>query len=395
MKIKLGVIFGGATVEHEISVISAVQAMASINTEKYDIVPIYINKEGIMYTGKMLMDIEVYRDVELLKRYAKKAVLVKKDGTFYLQSLGFMKMLITNIDIAFPIVHGNNVEDGTIQGFLQTLGIPYVGSGILGSALGQDKVIMKQIFEVCDLPIVDYIWFYDEEYNEKHAEIEKMVKKMGYPVVVKPSSLGSSIGITYVKDSNDLDNAIVEAIKYDNKILIEKAVENLIEVNCSVLGNYQSQEASVLEELISSKDFLTYQDKYIGGKKGSKTGSKGMASANRIIPARLDKKITEDIQNYAMDVFKALNLSGVCRIDFLVDSKTKKIYINEPNTIPGSLSFYLWEKSGKTYTELLDEMINLAIKDYKKTKSKKVSFDTNILSNFGAYGVKGFKGKIK
>ena len=394
MKIKVGVIFGGPTVEHEVSIISAVQAMEHLNQDKYDIYPIYVAKDRNWYTGKMLADIDIYRDFETLKKYAKRVVLYNRDGMFRLQSLGLFKNVIADLDIVLPIVHGNNMEDGTLQGYLEMVGVPYVGSGVLGSSLGQDKVVMKQIFENIKVPTVPYIWFYDNEYYLNKEDIINKIEKLELPVIVKPATLGSSVGITYVKDSKDLDKAIEEAITYDVKVIVEKAVENLIEVNCSVLGDYQSQQVSVLEEVMSSDEFLTYKDKYLGNSKTKgKLGSKGMASASRIIPARLDEKMTSKVQEIAKDVFKALNLSGVCRIDFLIDGKNKKIYVNEPNTIPGSLSFYLWEKTDKTYEQLLDEMITIAIKQYKKKNQKVITFDTNILSNYN--GVKGVKGKLK
>lgn len=394
MKIKLGVIFGGVSVEHEVSIISAVQAMNEMDTEKYDIIPIYIDKDRNWYTGKVLMDIDIYKDFNNLKKYAKKVTMYKKDGAYYLQSVGFFKKLITELDVIFPIVHGANVEDGTLAGYLDTVGIPYVGSRVLGSALGQDKVVMKQVFEACNLPIVPYTWFYDTEYLNDTDKHIKEIEKIGLPVIVKPANLGSSVGITVVKDEKKLDEAIMEAITYDNKIVIEKMVDNLVEVNCSILGNYEYQQASVLEEVMSSDEFLTYKDKYLGN--GKKTGaSKGMASTSRIVPARLTDDMTEDVKEIAKKAFKSLNLSGICRIDFLIDKKAKKVYINEPNTIPGSLAFYLWEPSGKKYTELLDEAITLAIRDYKNRCKKTVSFETNILSNFnGLKGAKGMKGKL-
>ena len=398
MKIKLGVIFGGESVEHEVSIISAVQAMESIDEEKYDIIPIYISKDRIWYTGAMLRDIDVYKDFEDLKKYAKEVVLTRKKGKFFLQTTkGLFRKDITDVDIIFPIVHGNNVEDGSLQGYLESVGIPYVGSHVLGAALGQDKVLMKQVFKSNDLPIVDYTWFYDNEYLENKDSILKNISTLKYPVVVKPATLGSSVGITYVKSEDDVDSAIKEAIKYDNKIVVEKAVENLIEVNCSVLGNYKYQETSALEEVLSDNELLTYADKYIGGAKGKLKGgmksSKGMASTSRVIPARIDKKLASDVTDLSKKVFKALNLSGVCRIDFLIDKKANKVYINEPNTIPGSLAFYLWEPVGKGYKALINDMINIAIKDYKLKEKKTYSFDTNILSNYN--GLKGAKGKLK
>ena len=397
MKIKVGVIFGGETVEHEVSVITAVQAMEHINRDKYDVVPIYISKDRIWYTSPMLTDIEVYKDFNELKRYAKQVVLVKTKDGFVLQSTkGLFRRTITDIDIAFPIVHGNNVEDGSLQGYLDSVGIPYVGSRVLGSALGQDKVVMKQIFKDCKLPIVDYTWFFDSEYADDCETIFANVKKLGYPVIVKPATLGSSVGITFVKEESELANAIEEAMKYDVKVIVEKAVQNLVEVNCSVLGNYSHQEASVIEEVTSDDEFLTYADKYIGGSKGKLKGpSKGMASASRIIPARISDTLTNEIKETSKLVFRALNLAGVCRIDYLIDKKTKKFYINEPNTIPGSLAFYLWEKTDKKYEDLLDEMITISIKDYRNRAKKTYSFDSNILSNMGIKGLKGLKGKLK
>lgn len=392
MKIKLGVIFGGVSVEHEISIISAVQAMNAVDKEKYDIVPIYIAKDRTWYTGKMLMDIDIYKDFEDLKKFATKVTMYKKDNSFYLQSMGLFKRIVEEVDVVFPIVHGANVEDGTIAGYLETIGVPYVGSRVLGAALGQDKVVMKQVFAACDLPIVPYTWFFDNEYLNDADKITKEIKKLGYPVIVKPATLGSSVGITVVKDEEALDDAIMDAITYDTKIVVEKMVDNLVEVNCSVLGDYEYQQTSVLEEVMSSDEFLTYKEKYLGG--GKKTGaSKGMASTSRVVPARISDKLTEEVKEIAKGAFKALNLSGICRIDFLIDKKENKVYINEPNTIPGSLAFYLWEPSGKKYSVLLDEAITLAIKDYKNRSKKTNSFDTNVLSNFsGAKGIKGLKG---
>ena len=400
MRIKLGVIFGGESVEHEVSIISALQAMEHLDRQKYDIIPIYVSKERIWYSGKMLMEMDVYRNFDDLKKYAKRVTMVKKGDKFYLQKVtGLFRKDITDLDIVLPIVHGNNVEDGSIQGYLDSIGIPYVGSKVLGSALGQDKVVMKQVFESMNIPIVDYMWFYDNEYIVGRDDILTKVKKLGYPVVVKPATLGSSVGITFVQSEKNIVSAIEEAMKYDIKIIVEKAVLDLTEVNCSVLGNYVYQETSAIEEVTSDHDLLTYADKYIGGGKGKLKGgikstcSKGMASASRVIPAKISSDLESKVKDLSKQVFKALNLSGVCRIDYLIDKKNNKVYVNEPNTIPGSLAFYLWEPVGKQYNQLLDEMINIAIKDYKNKAKKTYSFDTNILANYN--GVKGFKGKLK
>lgn len=395
MKIKLGVVFGGKTVENEVSIISAIQAMNQLDQEKYEIIPIYITKDRTWYSGRMLNDIDVYKDFDNLKKYAKKVTLYQKNGGFYLQKLTGFKSIISQLDIIFPIVHGNNVEDGSLQGYFETIGIPYVGPKIIGSALGMDKIIQKQVFESVGIPVLPYTWFYDIEYIENKDKINEEIKKIKLPVIVKPATLGSSVGISVVKDLKELDKAIDEASRYANKIIVEKAVEDLTEVNCSVLGNYEFMETSVIEEVLSSDEILSYKDKYIGGVKGK---SKGMASASRIVPARIDEKIANEILEISKKAFRTLNLSGVCRMDYLIDNKTNKIYLNEPNTIPGSLAFYLWSPKGKKYRDLLDEMITTAIKEYKNQSKKICSFDTNILNNFagskGSKGLKGLKNKI-
>lgn len=403
MKIKVGVIFGGESVEHEVSIISAVQAMTKMDQEKYEIVPIYITKDGEWYTGEMLKDIDYYQDLSLLKKYAKNVILYKHEGTFVLQTKGFLKHIVKEIDVVFPIVHGTNVEDGVLQGYLQTIGIPFVGPDTYAAVVGQDKVYMKSIWALEELPMTKFIWFYDQDYRSNSDDIIKRVDKMKYPVIVKPASTGSSVGIQVVHNKENLSKAIDEAIQYDHKILVEELVENLKEVNISVLGNSDSQLLSAIEEVLPSKDFLTYEDKYIGnGKLKGKGGfkqpmktSKGMLSASRKIPADLSEKLQHEIETVAVAAFKSLGASGCCRIDFLIDDKAQKVYINEINSIPGSLAFYLWEAKGVDYTSLLGDMINIAVKDHKKRISKTHSFDSNILAGFrGSQGLKGMKGKL-
>ncbi len=390
MKMKIGVIFGGQSVEHEVSIISAIQAMKAMDEDKYEIIPIYITKEREWYTGNLLKNIDNYSDLDNLKRYAKNVVLYNKEGKFYLQNKKGLKLIIEEIDIAFPIVHGVNVEDGTIQGYLDLIGIPYVGSDIYGSVVGQDKVFMKQIFESAKIPITKYVWFFDFEYKENKEDIISKIEKLNFPLILKPAKLGSSVGINRVSNKEDLEEAILDTMQYDSKIVIEEVVEDLIEVNCSVLGNYEYQETSEIEEVMSNDEFLTYQDKYLGNTKNGKM--KGMAATNRVIPARIEDKQRKEIIELAQETFKILNTAGVSRIDFLIDKNKNKVYVNEINTIPGSLSFYLWDPIGKNYTVLLDELISLAIKNYKNKRRLITSFDTNILQNHS--GIKGVKGKL-
>lgn len=394
--IRVGVIFGGETVEHEVSIISAIQAMNKMDTQKYEIVPIYITKDRRWYTGEILKEMETFQDLNLLKRYTKNVVLCSHKGRFILQSTGLFKREIKEIDIAFPIVHGTNVEDGNLQGYLATVGIPYVGASVAAAALGQDKVFQKQIWSTEDLSITNYVWFFDSEYNENKADIIKKVSKLKMPVIVKPANLGSSVGIEIAHDKEELAAAIEDAITYDSKILVEEVVANLKEVNISVLGTYDNYELSVIEEVMSDNELLTYKDKYIGSSKKDGTSSKGMLSTARKIPANISSKMEKEVQELAAKSFRALGLAGNVRIDFLIDTKKNKVYINEVNTIPGSLAFYLWDPKGKDYSTLLDDMINIAVKEYKRKTSKTHSFESNILEGYnGLKGAKGLKGSKK
>lgn len=390
MKIKLCVLFGGRSVEHEVSIITALQAINKIDKVKYDVIPIYIDKEGHWYTGNMLLDIEIYKDLDLLKRYAKEVVLYKKDDRFVLQNKkGLFKSIITDVDLAFPIMHGTNGEDGTLQGYLETVGIPYCESSVYASVLGQDKIFQKQILRENNVNVVKYKWFFDKEYLSDPDKIIKSIK-IDYPVIIKPATLGSSVGIGIAHNDLELRECITEAIEYDSKILVEQVIENLKEVNISVLGNSENQELSVIEEVGSKNELLTYEDKYVGGGKTGKL--KGMASAKRKIPAELPIDIEKSIKRQAIDAFRALNMNGVVRIDFLIDETNNIAYVNEVNTIPGSLSFYLWEKTNKNYPELLDDIINLGIVYYKNKSRKTTTFKSNILEGFnGIKGVKGLK----
>ena len=409
MRIRVGVIFGGESVEHEVSIISAIQAMNKLDEEKYEIIPIYITKDREWYTGDMLKDIEVYQDLNLIKRYSTNVVLYYKNGSYVLQKKnGLFKSVVKEIDIAFPIVHGTNVEDGVLQGYLQTIGIPFVGSNVYGSVAGQDKTIMKDIWKEADLPMTKYVWFYDTEYRQDKDEVLAKIKGLKYPLIVKPATTGSSVGISFCDDVDSLKEGIDEAIQYDTKVIVEEVVQNLKEVNIAVMGNYENQKVSAIEEVFSGNHFLTFQDKYIGNGKGKlkgfkkgaiKTTSKGMASANRKLPADLDPKMQKEIETIAAKAFKVLGSSGNSRIDFLVDEKSKKVYINEINSIPGSLAFYLWDAKDINFTQVLDDMIQIGIKDYKKRVSKTHSFESNILAGFaannGVKGMKGMKGKLR
>lgn len=400
MKIKVGVFFGGSSVEHDISIITAVQAMEHIDKNKYEVIPVYITKDRIFYTGHMLQDMETFRDFNSVKKYLKKVSLVKKSDEFALVTYdSLFKRTVATIDIAFPIVHGKGVEDGSLAGLFDSIGIPYVGPKVLGAALGQDKVVQKQVLKAEGVNIVDYIWFYDDEYLADEKEIYAKVKKLGYPVIVKPAKLGSSIGISFVNDESKLSSAIEDAISYDEKIIIEKVVDNLLEVDCAVYGNHSYMETSLIGEMLTSNKFLTFEDKYIaeGGKKGpsKKLGaSKTVETAGFKIPAKLDKELESKIYEESKKAFRALELSGVTRFDFLVNKKTKEVYVNEPNTIPGCLAFFFYTPKNISYEKLLDDLITLTIKSYKDSLKKISTFDSNVLATFNG-GAKGAKNKLQ
>jgi D-alanine-D-alanine ligase len=395
MKINLAVFFGCRSVEHEVSIISAVQAMASINREKYNIYPVYVTKEGEMVTGEELFTIENFQDIPALLAKCTPVTFLRKDGKVVMAELKkgiFAKNKETAIDVAFPIVHGTNCEDGTMQGMFEFLNLPYVGCDIISSAVGMDKAVFKDVLKRFNLPVLDCITFYAREYAEnKETIVEEIIEKIGLPAIVKPVNLGSSVGISKANDKNALIDSIDLAVSFADKILVEKAVTSLREINCSVLGDSDECMASVCEEPFMTDEILSYEDKYTGG--GKKTGgSKGMASLSRKVPADLSEERTEEIRSLACKIFKALGCCGVVRIDFMIDTATDTVYANEINTIPGSLSFYLWEPAGVPYTELLDRMISLAFRRQRKKEDITFTIDTNILAGVKLGGSKGSKG---
>lgn len=392
MKINLAVIFGGKSVEHEVSVISAVQAMTSINKEKYNIIPIYMTKENEFYTGEQLFDINSYKNIPELLKSCTECIPVRSEGKVTLlrqKTKKFGSNVISEIDVAFPIVHGTNVEDGALQGYLQTLDLPYVGCDVLSSAVGMDKFTMKILLKEAGFPVLDCCRFADFDAENLDKCLDAVEAKFSYPVIVKPINLGSSVGISKANDRRSLEKAMEEAFQFADRILVEPAIVKLKEINCAVVGDSEEAEASVCEEPVQCDEILSYQDKYVGGDKSG--GSKGMATLKRKIPAEITPQQEELIRRTAVDAFKYLGCSGVTRIDFMIDMAEDKVYLNEINTIPGSLAFYLWEPKGVKYPELLERLINLALKRYRKNSKISYSFDTNILSMGGSFGAKGSK----
>ncbi len=391
MKTRIGVLFGGRSTEHEISVISASQAMAAIDRDSYDVTPIYITKEGCWYCGEALLDLKAYRDTASLIKKCEEVYMQPNHGDFNLYRCHkpmFGSNVFATLDVMIPVLHGANGEDGTIEGLLDLIGIPYAGCDVLASANGMDKITMKMILRESGVPVVDYVWFTDKEWSRKRDElIERIESKIGYPVIVKPANLGSSVGIGKAADRQSLIEKVDTACRFSQRIIVEHMLEKMKEINCSVLGDCDDYQPSVCEEPISKGDFLSYDEKYRGG-------NEGMAASEKRIPADLPKETSERVQHLACETFRVLSCHGVSRVDVMIDESDGQIYVNEINTIPGSLSYYLWEATGIKFADLMDKLVQLALKRKREVERKTFSYDRNIfaLGGGGKGGVKGAKG---
>ena len=396
MKTNVAFFYGCRSVEHEVSIISAVQAMRAIDRDKYDITPIYVTKDGEMFTGDALFTIEEYRNIPALLKKCRKVELSRENNQVVMRDE--KRGLFSNkkpivIDVAFPVVHGTNCEDGTIQGYFEYLGLPFVGCDIVSSAVGMDKAIFKDVLKAAGLPVLDCIRFRARRYmSDKESLVNEIKAKIGFPLIVKPINLGSSVGISKVDNEGELDEAIMLALSFADNILVERAVSAIREINCSVLGDADNCEASVCEEPFMNDEILSYEDKYMSNSKNGGQ-SKGMASLGRKIPADLSEEKSAEIRKLACEIFKTLGANGVVRIDFIIDTATDTVYANEINTIPGSLAFYLWEATGVAYKELCNKLIDLAFKRQRNRENITYTINTNILSgvSFGSKGAKGAK----
>jgi D-alanine-D-alanine ligase len=379
----VGILFGGRSVEHEVSVITAMQIIENIDKTKFNPIPIYVNKNGEWLVSESFLKFESFKNEKY--ENVKKIILSPnyKDQNLYIHPNDiklFTKKDLDSIDVFFPAFHGTNGEDGTIQGLLELIGLPYVGAGVLSSAVGMDKIIMKDIFKSNGIPVVDYTYYYRSLWRtNKEAVLKNIESKITYPLFVKPANLGSSIGISKVKSNADLESAIELAFSYDRKIIIEKAVEDPREINCAVMGYEDDLEVSLCEEPLGWKEILSFDDKYV--KQNSKT-TKG--DKNKNIPANLSDELRTKIENYAKLAFKSIDCRGNARIDFLV--KEEDVFVNEINTMPGSIAFYLWEGRGYSFKELISKMIDIAIKAQKDKEANMYTYDSNLFkrTQFGA-----------
>jgi D-alanine-D-alanine ligase len=394
MKPTVAVLFGGKSTEHEVSVITGLQAFSAIDRSKYNAVPVYITKgHNYFFTGDAFGKIENYADIPaLFNAKGRKRVFIIEGSLCELKGnkIDFKKAV--TIDAVLLCVHGTNVEDGSLQGFLEMQGIPYTGCDVLSSAVGMDKAVQKAVLrQFAEVPVLDCVAFTAKKYVANADKVlSEIAEKINLPVIVKPINLGSSIGIRIAKTREELPAAIEHALLFADKIIVERAVSNLKEINCAVLGDKDDARASECEEPVNSGGILDFNDKYAGGKKSGNGAEKssGMVSLKRRIPADITPSQREQIREMAVRAFKTLGCAGVARIDFLLDTETNDIFFNEINTIPGSLSFYLWDSLGKgkdgglSYSELIDELIRLALKRERDKSALTFSFESNILSSF-------------
>ena len=396
-KIQLGVLFGSRSCEREVAIISAVQLMNHVDTEKYDVIPVYISEQGIWYTGAPLRDIKNYTPFNPDMKGIDQVALDITAGSGALIANRPAKGLfgkpaqevVARLECCVIVMHGLNGEDGTLQGMLELANLPYTSTGVAGSAIGMDKIMMKQFFRGAGtLPCLPDCWFTRSMFQaDREAVLDQVEKELGYPVFVKPANLGSSIGVSRADDRDGLIDSLELAFDYDRRVLVEKGLDKPIELNCSVLGYDDDVTASPIEMPISGEQFLDFKEKYLAN-----GGSKGMASLHRVLPAPIEDSLRDEIQELSRQIFRMLDCKGVVRIDYMFDKATEKVYITEINTIPGSLAFYLWENAGMKYARLIDKLVESAMRAHEDRNLRNYAFTSDILKSVSLGGAKGTKG---
>lgn len=397
-KMQLGVIFGSRTCEHEVSIISALQLMRAANRDTYDVIPIYISKKGEWFTGDSLFEISAFTPFDESRKGIMRVALDLTAGSGALTTLEAAKglfgkehqRLVTRLDCVIPVMHGMHGEDGTLQGLLEMCNIPYASPGVGASALGMDKVYMKDFFRGCGFPVLPSTWFLRKAWEaDPEGTMDQIEKALSYPVFVKPASLGSSIGVGRAEDRKNLKEALEVAFEFDRKVLVEKGIVDPLELNCSVLGYNGETKASPIEMPITNGDLLSFLDKY-----GSNP-AKGMAALKRVLPAPIEPELRDEIQALSTRVFHAMDCKGVVRIDYMFAPQENKLYITEINTIPGSLAFYLWDSCGVSYSQLIDEMVRYALEAKEDKDNCNYAYTSKILDDLSLGGKTGAKSGVK
>lgn len=393
-KTTVGVIFGGRSVEHDVSIITGQQVMKAFDPERYEVVPIYIDRDGKWFTGEPLLDLNNFQNEVVSIKGVDSAIIspsVQHHGMIVNPTAGrFEKSEIRRLDVVFPAVHGSHGEDGTLQGLLELADIAYVGCGVLASALANDKIVTKIALSQQGVPVVEGVSFSRSEWLEAPENvISHIIHELTYPLFVKPATLGSSIGISKVTDENMLRAAIDVATNLDRRILVEAAITESIEINCALMGNGDNIRASVLEQPVTWDQFLTYEEKYMRGREG-------MKSAERLIPAPISAELTEKVKKIAIQAFRALDGRGTARIDFLVKEAADEVYLNEMNTMPGSIAFYLWQDEGLSPRDVVHQLVELARDAHAEKRRSTYNYQTGLIELTKARGgLKGVKGKSR
>src|ERR1700726_191918 len=390
-QVKVGVFFGSRSVEHEVSVITAQQAMAAMPADRFVPVPVYIAKSGAWYTGDQLLQLDRYKDIDRLIA-ASTRVTMRPDpssGGELIEVearrglLGGSARTAARFDVAMPLVHGSNGEDGTLQGLFELAALPYCGCDVVSAAVSMDKRLSRTTLRGAGIPVLDDVMVSRARWKDGvDAVCAELAQRPGFPMYVKPRRLGSSIGVARVESEAQLRDALEVAFGYDTSILAEPAQDTSIEINCSVLGWGDDLQVSVCEQPVSSGT-LSYADKYLSGakaKSGAKAPASGMKSSQRIIPAPISDSLTSRIQDTAMSSFRAIGAAGVTRVDFLVSPERNSFVVNELNTLPGSLSFYLWEASGLRFDALLVRLIEMAMARHREQQATTSSIETWLLT---------------
>ena len=399
-QMNVAVFFGSRSCEHDVSIISALQLIEAAKGAGFSVTPVYISREGLWYTGEALCAIETFREFNPMAKGVQRVTLDVSANAGDLwawppQRAGIFAKVpapVAHIDVAIPVMHGLHGEDGTLQGLFEMANIPYASSGVMGSSVGMDKIAMKQMLRGAGLPVLDFVWFTRDELAEKREEItEKIEKKLKYPVFVKPACLGSSIGVSRANNREELDKAMDLAASYDHRILVEVGVNNPVEINCAALGYGGDVQASVCEMPVSSSGdkFLNFWEKYLRSANTKGGESRGMKSLSRVVPAPIGDELTERIQTMTKKIFRILDCRGTVRIDFILD-ENEMLYVNEPNTIPGSLAFYLWKECGVSFSDLVKRMVETALLAHADKNKNVFAYDSTILQKVTA-GAKGSK----
>jgi D-alanine-D-alanine ligase len=398
-KLTTAVIFGGRSVEHDVSIVTGHQVMRAFDPARYDVIPVYIARDGKWYTGEPLLDIKNYQDEVISHKGIESVVFspgVQHHGLIINPVSGrLQKSEIRRVDVVFPAVHGTHGEDGTLQGLFELADVAYVGCGVMASALANDKALTKDVLRQHGIPTVEGIVVYRADWlANREAVIGEITARLPFPLFIKPATLGSSIGVGRAEDTNMLGPVLDVAVSFDRRVVVERAITDSAEINCAVMGYGANIQPSLLEQPVSWEEFLTYEEKYL-------RGSEGMKSAERIIPAPIGEALTARIQEYGVEGFKAIDGRGTARIDFLVKRNEQgeitddaEVYLNEINTMPGSLAFYLWHEMGMSHGDVVDRLVELALEAHADKRRNTYDYRTRLIELTAARGLKGVKGKM-